>query len=127
MRRRAFRAAVLGALAAACFGSGSGWSREATHLTTSSTIAIANLDAEIARSGSDPGAVEVLLARSRFLADYGALDRAVTLAEPRSATAADLLRRARTRSAAHRFANALVDLDAAERAGADGEDRKSVV
>lgn len=80
--------------------------------TTSGAIAIANLDHLIAQRPSDDVAtVDLLLARSRFLADYDALDRAAQLAEPRAATAADLTLRARTRAAAHRFTEALTDLD----------------
>jgi hypothetical protein len=92
---------------------------EAPPRTTDGAIAIANLDAAIARRGDQAGVEELLLARSRFLGDDRALDRAVALAEGRAAIAGDLLRRARTRAAVHRFAEALADLDAAERAGAD--------
>jgi tetratricopeptide (TPR) repeat protein len=91
-------------------------------VTTDGDIALANLDHLIAQHGDEPGAEDLLLARSRFLADYDALDRAVALAEARCpagqcATVADLLRRGRARSAAHRFADALEDLAAAEAAG----------
>jgi tetratricopeptide (TPR) repeat protein len=88
--------------------------------TTASVVAIANLDQQITQSRDEPGVEELLLVRSRFLGDYEALDRASMLTEPRFETAQDLLRRARTRSAAHRFRDALADLTAAERAGVKG-------
>jgi tetratricopeptide (TPR) repeat protein len=91
---------------------------DAPHVTTSGAIAIANLDHQIARLGDQAGVEDLLLVRSRFLGDHDALERASRLAEGRSATARELLRRARTRSAVHRFADALADLAAAERAGA---------
>jgi tetratricopeptide (TPR) repeat protein len=86
--------------------------------TTSSVIAIANLDQQISQLRNEPGVEELLLVRSRFLGDYDALDRASSLGEGRFATSRELLLRAQTRSAVHRFADALVDLGAAERAGA---------
>jgi tetratricopeptide (TPR) repeat protein len=86
--------------------------------TTSSVIAIANLDQQIAQLREEPGVEELLLVRSRFLGDYDALDRASSLAEGRFATSRELLLRARSRSAVHRFADALGDIQAAERAGA---------
>lgn len=86
--------------------------------TTSSGIAIANLDQQIAQLRDEPGVEELLLVRSRFLGDYDSLDRASSLAEGRFATSGELLLRARTRSAVHRFADALEDIQAAERAGA---------
>lgn len=92
------------------------------YVTTAGTIAIANLDHQIAQLGDDPAAAELLLVRARFLADDVALDRATTLAEAHSTTAVDLLLRARTRAADHRFADALADLTAAEHAGAAGPD-----
>jgi tetratricopeptide (TPR) repeat protein len=87
--------------------------------TTAGSIALANLDHQIERSGDGTRSVDLLLARSRFLGDYDALDRAVKIAEGRAVSADDLLRRARVRAAAHRFAEALADLEAAKRAGAD--------
>jgi tetratricopeptide (TPR) repeat protein len=89
--------------------------------TTDSRIAWANLDQLVAQSGDDPAVVDLLLQRSRYLADDQALDRVATLTEPHAATADELLRRARARAAAHRFDDALADLDAAERAGAGAE------
>lgn len=86
--------------------------------TTAGAIAIANLDHLIAQRGDDPAQVELLLVRARFLADATALDRAATLAEA-AHTTATLVRRAQARGAVHRFADALADLAAAERAGAD--------
>jgi tetratricopeptide (TPR) repeat protein len=89
---------------------------------TSGAIALANLDQQIAQLGGEPSVVEFLLVRSRFLGDFEALDLASDLAEGRYATRADLLRRARTRSAVHRFADALADLAAATRLGAKAEE-----
>jgi tetratricopeptide (TPR) repeat protein len=86
--------------------------------TTSGWIAIANLDQQIGELGGEASVVELLLARARFLGDYEALDRASAITEGRSETRDELLRRARTRSAVHRFADALADLAAAERLGA---------
>jgi tetratricopeptide (TPR) repeat protein len=93
--------------------------RSAVH-TTSGSIAIANLDHAIAQTKDEAGVVELLLTRSRFLADYEALERAATISEEHVESAADFLRRARTRAAVHRFADALGDVAAAERLGADG-------
>jgi tetratricopeptide (TPR) repeat protein len=89
--------------------------------TTSGVIAIANLDEQISQLGAEAEVVELLLARARFLGDYEALDRACTITEGRSETRGELLRRARTRSAVHRFAEALADVAAAERLGAKAE------
>ncbi|WP_394846293.1 hypothetical protein LZC95_02365 [Pendulispora brunnea] len=91
-------------------------------VTTSSVIAIENLDRQIAQRGDEPGVEELLLARARFFADYEALDRASSMAEGRFRTAGDLLRRARARSAVHRFGDALADVEAAERAGSNAEE-----
>jgi len=91
---------------------------DSTINTTSSAIAIANLDQQIRQAGNEIGVAELLLVRSRFLGDYEALDRASALGEERYATGRDLLLRARTRSAVHRFADALADVEAAERTGA---------
>jgi tetratricopeptide (TPR) repeat protein len=85
--------------------------------TTASVIAIANLDEQIVKMRDEPGVEDFLLLRSRFLADYDALDRAGALAENRFATGHDLLERARARAALHRFADALSDVEAAERQG----------
>ena len=87
--------------------------------TTAGSIAIANLDHQIERSGDGTSSVELLLARSRFLGDYDALERALEIAEGHRESADDLLLRARVCAAAHRFTEALADLEAAKRAGAD--------
>ncbi|HSS02133.1 MAG TPA: hypothetical protein VLM79_33970 [Kofleriaceae bacterium] len=89
--------------------------------TTSGAIAIENLDHQIAQRGDEPGVEELLLTRAQLLADHDALDRTVALAESRCAngpcpSAGDYLRRARARSAVHRFTDALGDLDAADQA-----------
>lgn len=91
------------------------------HPTTRGAIAIENLDHQIAQRGDEPGVEELWLTRAQLLADDDALDRAVALAESRCAngpcpSAGDYLRRARARSAVHRFADALADLHAADRA-----------
>jgi tetratricopeptide (TPR) repeat protein len=86
--------------------------------TTAGVIAIANLDQQIAQLGDEPGVEDLLLVRSRFLGDYDSLDRANALTEGRFQTGWDLLQRARTRAALHRFADALADLATAERDGA---------
>jgi len=87
--------------------------------TTAGIIAVANIDHAIVQYGDDPDVVDLLLARSRYVGDFAALDRAVRLTEPFAGTSADLVRRARTRAAVHRFKDALADLKAAERLGAD--------
>jgi tetratricopeptide (TPR) repeat protein len=84
---------------------------------TASIIAIANLDQQIAELGDSPGVEDLLILREEFLADYDALDRASTLAESRFVTVQDLLKRAQTRAAVHRFAEALSDLEAAKQHG----------
>jgi tetratricopeptide (TPR) repeat protein len=91
---------------------------DSTINTTSSAIAFANLDQQIQQAGNESGVEELLLVRSRFLGDYEALDRASALGEGRYATGRELLLRARTRSAVHRFADALADVEEAERSGA---------
>ncbi len=91
---------------------------DSTINTTSSAIAFANLDQQIHQAGNEIGAEELLLVQSRFLGDYEALDRASALGEERYATGRELLLRARTRSAVHRFADALADVEAAQRTGA---------
>ncbi len=86
--------------------------------TTSGAIALANLAHQIAQHADEPGGHALLLARARFTADPDALDRATALTEPHSATATELLARAQTRAAGHRFRDALADLAAAAHAGA---------
>ena len=85
--------------------------------TTSSAIALANLDALIEQGAGDPASVDLLLLRAQLLADDTVFDRAITLTDAAS-TAPELLRRARARAGVHRFADALADLEAAEQAGA---------
>jgi tetratricopeptide (TPR) repeat protein len=87
--------------------------------TTAGSIAIANLDHQIERSGGGTHSVDLLLARSRFLGDYEALERAVEITRGSAVSADALLRRTRVRAAAHRFVEALADLEAARPAGAD--------
>ena len=85
---------------------------------TDSRIAWSNLDHLIQQSGDEPEALELLMQRSRYLADAQALDRIVAITESHAASADELIRRARARAATHRFDDALADLDAAQRAGA---------
>ena len=126
MRHFGYRSAVLAtALATYCAAFGAPVA-EPSFITTSSTIAIRNLDQQIAQLGGQPGVEELLLVRQRFLSDYEALDRACTLTEDRSETNADLLRRARTRAAVHRFADALGDIEAAARKGATSEETRGL-
>jgi tetratricopeptide (TPR) repeat protein len=110
------------AVALACGSSNRANLIEVSRATTSGAIAIANLDHQIAQHHDEVGVEELLLARSRFLGDYDALDRAVALAETRGDTSAGFLGRARAHSAVHRFADALVDVAAAERSGAEGDE-----
>lgn len=112
----------LGVTIAGCPAAREGIDVEALYATTSGVIAIENLDQEIAQGRYEAGVEELLLARSRFLADYDALERAAILGEDRLTSGDDLLRRARTRSAVHRFADALSDIAMAERAGANREE-----
>jgi tetratricopeptide (TPR) repeat protein len=121
MRRRDSWLALLGTMLMACSGSNAASVVDVPHLTTTGAIAIANLDHQIAQRRDAVGVEELLLERARFLGDYEALDRAVSMAEGSFETGGDLLRRARTRSAVHRFGDALADLAAAERAGAAGD------
>jgi tetratricopeptide (TPR) repeat protein len=113
-------------MATACRGPREITAHRSTVETTNSVIAIENLDQQIAQLHDDPEVVDFLLVRSRFLADYEALDRAYSLAERRSVTGRDLLARARVRSAVHRFADALADVDAAERRGMSGDEALAV-
>ncbi|MDR7272174.1 tetratricopeptide (TPR) repeat protein [Pelomonas saccharophila] len=81
--------------------------------TTQGAIALANLDDQLQRQADDPAALELWLLRLQFLADYRVLDRAAALTEARAANASEHLRRARARMAAHRFADAEADFEAA--------------
>ena len=118
MRRVAAWAAVCGLASAACARPEGAPAIEPAYATTAGSIAIANLDQQIEQASGDAARMELLLERSRFLGDYAALDRASRIAERRSETADDLVRRARARAAVHRFADALRDVEAAERVGA---------
>lgn len=89
-----------------------------THSTTDGAIAIANLDDQIARAAGSEASVDLLLAQSRFLGDYEALDQAIAVAERHDAKEQELLRAAQVHLAEHRFARALDELAAAERTGA---------
>jgi tetratricopeptide (TPR) repeat protein len=88
---------------------------------TNGDIALANLDGLIEQAAGEPGAIDLLLLRAQFLADHEVLDQVATLTEPHGDGAAQLLRRAHARAAAHRFYEAGLDLDAARRAGASAE------
>ena len=87
--------------------------------TTAGAIAITNLDAQIARVADEEASVELLLARSRYLSDYDALEQAIAIAERNSTTGDGMLHAAQAHAAAHRFVQALGELAAAERAGVD--------
>ena len=126
MRHFGYRSAVLATVLATYCAAHGAPVAEPSFITTSSTIAIRNLDQQIAELGDQPGVEELLLVRQRFLSDYQALDRACALTEVRSDTSADLLRRARTRAAVHRFADALGDIEAAERKGATSEQTRGL-
>lgn len=86
--------------------------------TTHSSIALANLDAQVRQQVDEPEALDLWLLRMQFLADYSVLDRVAALTEAASADPHALLRRARARAAAHRFTDALADVDAAQAVGA---------
>ena len=126
MKRYGNWTALLAAILATCSISRSAQVADPLFDTTSSTIAIKNLDQQIDQLGDDPAVVEFLLVRQRFLSDYEALDRAWALTESRSETSGDLLRRARTRAAVHRFADALADIAAAKRKGANPEETEGL-
>jgi tetratricopeptide (TPR) repeat protein len=115
--------------------------QDGRQLTTSGSIAVVNLNAQIdgltarllgARSTWAPMAltaadmtplVDLLLLRGQVLGRIADYERAAGLAEALVRDAPDdgaaWLARARTQSTLHRFARALADLDAAERRGAD--------
>lgn len=86
--------------------------------STNGDIALANLDGLIEQAAGEPGAVDLMLLRGQFLADHETLDRVARLTDAQDQDAAALLRRAHARAAAHRFYEAGLDLDAAQRAGA---------
>jgi tetratricopeptide (TPR) repeat protein len=90
-------------------------------VSTNGDIALANLDGLIEQAAGEPGAVDLLLLRGQFLADHEMLDQVAELTEPHGDDAPQLLRRARARAAAHRFYEAGLDLDAAERRGASSD------
>jgi hypothetical protein len=126
MKRNGKWAALFVAILATCSASPGAQIADPLFTTTTSMIAVENLDQQIAQLGDEPGVVEFLLVRQRFLSDYEALDRACAITERRSETSGDLLRRARTRAAVHRFADALVDIAAAERKGANAEETRGL-
>jgi tetratricopeptide (TPR) repeat protein len=86
--------------------------------TTDASVALANLDQLIEQAGQDPAGVDLLLTRMQFLADHGVLDRVKSLTEGHAGSANELLHRAHARAAAHRFSEALADLELASRLGA---------
>ena len=120
MKRGCIAMVALAGALVGCSGTVRDGIREDPRATTDGAIAIANLDHLIAQAAGDAGIDELLLLRSKTLADYEALDRVVALAEADSHAAAALLRRSRSRAAVHRFNEALADAEAAARAGADG-------
>lgn len=112
MKRRALWPALLASLWQA------GHAAPPSAATTHSSIALANLDAQIRQQADEPDAMDLWLLRMQFLADYRMLDRVAALTESASVDPHALLRRARARAAAHRFTAALADVDAAHAAGA---------
>jgi tetratricopeptide (TPR) repeat protein len=88
--------------------------------TTFGRIAIENLDHLIEQTTDKWAFFELVLTRAKFLSDYGALDEIVSNTEiKRPVTASDFLLRAKARSTVHRFADALKDLQTAEKLGGD--------
>lgn len=126
MRRRGSWSLWLGLVAAACRIANAQNVTQGSYVATAGVIAFANLDAQIAQRHDERDVEELLLVRARFLGDYEALDRAIRIAENHSSTAADVLRRARTRSAEHRFGEALTDVAVAEEGGADGDEIRAL-
>jgi tetratricopeptide (TPR) repeat protein len=94
--------------------------------TTHGSIAVANLDADIQRRAGEPEVIDLWLLRMQFLADYSALDHVAALVAAVPATPAALLLRVRARAAAHRFTDAMTDLEAAAAAGADARKVKAL-
>jgi tetratricopeptide (TPR) repeat protein len=101
-------------------------------VTTSGTIAVVNLSAQIdglamrvLRAASEPAQwlilIDLLTLRGHVLGRIADYEQAAELAEQLVRDTADdgtaLLARARTRATFHRFTEALADLDAAERSG----------
>lgn len=91
--------------------------------TTAGPIAVANLEGQLRAVGgraveAPATRIELLLTRGAFLGRVADLAHASELAEALPPTMAVWLLRARTRSALHRFAAALVALDEAEQLGA---------
>jgi tetratricopeptide (TPR) repeat protein len=121
MKRLRLVLACLGVVLVGCCGVRASAS-DCTPVTTSSSIAIENLNGQIAQLHDEAGVEDLLLLRARFLADYEALDRASRMTEGRGRTASELLKRARARSAVHRFAEALDDIARAERYGASQDE-----
>jgi tetratricopeptide (TPR) repeat protein len=92
--------------------------------TTSGTIAVVNLDAQIeGLAAASPLLIDLLILRGQVLGRIADYERAAELAEQfvRNTTVdgTAFLSRARARATFHRFTEALADLDAAERSGLD--------
>jgi len=85
--------------------------------TTNGPLALRNLDQLIEQQGSEPASLELLLLRMQFTADYRVLDRIEALTAEPPLDGPTRLRHAQARAAAHRFADALEELDRAERDG----------
>jgi tetratricopeptide (TPR) repeat protein len=81
--------------------------------TTQGAIALVNLDQQIQQMGRDPAGLELRLMRLQFVADYEVLDDVAVMADEPAMSASAVLRRARARTALHRFAAAEQDLAAA--------------
>lgn len=104
---------LLTTLAAALALAGCAAPPQQPQATTQGAIALANLEQLIQQQADDPAALDLWLLRLQFLADYHVLDQAAALTETRADTASEQLRRGRARMAAHRFGEALADLEAA--------------
>jgi hypothetical protein len=76
----------LGAVLAGCCGMRA-LAGDSTPVTTSGSIAIENLNGQIAQLHDEAGVEDLLLLRARFLDDYEALDRASRMTEGRGRTA----------------------------------------
>jgi predicted Zn-dependent protease len=90
--------------------------------TTSGTIAVVNLHAQIdGLAAESPLLIDLLLLRGHVLGRIADYERAAELAEQlvQDGDGTAFLARARTRATFHRFTEALADLDAAEQRGLD--------
>lgn len=80
---------------------------------TQGAIALDNLDHLITQQGDDPASLGLWLMRLQFTADDRVLDRLARWADAPAQTLAQRLQRAQALAAAHRFTEALAELEAA--------------